>query len=74
MFHADTGSGSYPSQLLSGVQFYGPEGYVADVPSGDPDAAADWLAGLRAKQWLDSQTRAVFVEFTLYLAEQARRP
>lgn len=41
---------------------------MVDLPSNNERAARTVLALLDATNWLDSQTRALFMEFSLYLA------
>jgi Polycystin cation channel len=42
-------------------------GFVVELPAGDVHRALAELALLEAGGWLDAQTRALFVEFSLYL-------
>lgn len=48
---------------------YGGGGYVVDLPL-DHQAAASRLYELRANKWIDRATRALFVDFNLYNANE----
>lgn len=43
------------------------QGFVVDLPENNEQAARTILALLSETEWLDMQTRALFIEFSLYL-------
>ena len=60
------GAGGKSTRISGLYATYPGDGYVMDVPFTTRDDFAFEVSRLRANNWLDLQTRAVFVEFTAF--------